>query len=1409
MALDLGTAWVQVSPSFRGFASTVNREVGSAVGGAFKSAAKIGTTAIATIGAAVGGLALKGGIDRALSIEQAQAKLKGLGHDAGSITEIMNDALASVKGTAFGLGDAATVAASMSAAGVKSGEQMTGVLKTVADTAQISGRSLTDIGAIFGSVAARGKLQGDDMLQLMSSGVPVLQFLSDQLGVTTADVSDMVSKGQIDFATFSAAMQKGLGGAALAGGETFTGAMANVRAALSRLGEAAAKPALDGLRNVFNALIPVIDKTTNALKPVFDMLGSKIAQASQSAASAIGALSSKLDGIGKIDLSGLAGPLVGLMPIIGALSGQLGSLLGGIPVIGQAFTGITGPVGLAAGVLVEIVAASSSLRQALGTLVGVVGSQLSGVMTGIVAVFTGFRFVLGAVGDVLAPFVDRAADTANVVLPLLGGALSAAGGILQSFAGFIERNHVAISILAGAVVAAATSWKIYTGAQDLARLATTKLGLATTVLKGKLSTMGAAFKTNPFGVIMMAVSALVGAFSIAYQSSETFRNGVQGILGSLAPVFSSLMGTLSGLLQQVAGAVGPVLSSIVSTLASVFSAIGPVLSQLAGTIGSVFSAIGPALASVFGSIGSVLASVFSGVMSVVAPMLTALQPLFTQLSASAGQIGAAFGPVGQALSSSFQQVGAALAPLLPMLGQQFGAILSQLAAALAPVMGQLLAAAAQVLPTLAQAFGQVAGVLVGSLGQALTQIAPLIGQLVGVLIGSLGQALTQIAPLVGTLVGVVAQLFAQLAPLVGQLLVQLVPVIAGILVAIVPIVGMLISQLVPVIVTLLQVITPIITMLISALVPVIQVVTQLVLAIIQAVIPLISAILPAISMLISALMPVIVMIIQVVAQVLQWLTPLIAMLITALIPVITTIIQVVITVASTVLSAIGEVVGWLVGNVVPIISGVVGAIATAFGWVKDRIGDAWNWIRNNIIQPVIDWFTGTVVPIFMSIKDAIVNAFNAVKDGIGAAWDWIKNSIVQPVVDWFQSTIVAAFESVRDKIVDAFNAVRDGVGRAWDALKDLAKKPVEFVVNTVAAGLVRAYNWVATKFGADEVKEPHVEFANGGFAGREAGFASSPILWAEAGPEAYIPLDPSKRARSLSIWAKTGQMLGALPMADGGIIGGIIGGIGDAAAAIGNFIKSPIEWLMGRVRDLIDDVGSSPFAQIAAKIPGKIADDIGAWVKEHMASIFGGGGSGSEAFDGWWNAAVAINPDMAPFKQIAATVAQNESGFNPNVMNNWDSNAAAGTPSGGLMQFIQPTFEAFKWPGFDNWMGAVDQILAWWRYVNAQYGGPFNIPGIASLAGGGEYVGYAGGTLNAAAGTAWVGENGPELVDFGGGESVYNRSQMDGLEDRIADRTISRLQQLRVALIVDGHQMGQVIDGRISMAGAAAHGSRW
>lgn len=336
----VGTVYVQVEPSGRGFGKAIEGDISpnidaigskgsssllSKIGGAFGKIGKLGVGVIGTITGGIAGLAAKGGFDRALQIEQAQAKLKGLGHDANSVSGIMSDAQAAVKGTAYGLGDAATVAAALSASGVKQGGQLTKVLKTVADTAQISGRSMTDIGTIFGSVAARGKLQGDDMLQLMSSGVPVLQMLGTHLGKTSAEVSDMVSKGQIDFQTFSDAMQEGLGGAALAAGTTFDGAMANVKAALSRVGASFETPVLNGLRDVFNALIPVIDGLASQLNPLSDQFANGLSPIVERVTTFLGLFSDQVAN-GTITVQGLAGRLASLVGGFGLLSGVGGNV---------------------------------------------------------------------------------------------------------------------------------------------------------------------------------------------------------------------------------------------------------------------------------------------------------------------------------------------------------------------------------------------------------------------------------------------------------------------------------------------------------------------------------------------------------------------------------------------------------------------------------------------------------------------------------------------------------------------------------------------------------------------------------------------------------------------------------------------------------------------------------------------------------------------------------------------------------------------------------------------------------------------------------------------------------------------------------------------------------------------------
>ncbi|MGV9693325.1 transglycosylase SLT domain-containing protein [Streptomyces sp. NPDC003444] len=107
-----------------------------------------------------------------------------------------------------------------------------------------------------------------------------------------------------------------------------------------------------------------------------------------------------------------------------------------------------------------------------------------------------------------------------------------------------------------------------------------------------------------------------------------------------------------------------------------------------------------------------------------------------------------------------------------------------------------------------------------------------------------------------------------------------------------------------------------------------------------------------------------------------------------------------------------------------------------------------------------------------------------------------------------------------------------------------------------------------------------------------------------------------------------------------------------------------------------------------------------------------------------------------------------ESGGNPNAINLWDSNAKAGYPSQGLMQTIPQTFAAYAGPyrlrGITDPMAS---IYAGLNYAIHRYGSGWR----KALSG---TKGYAKGTSGAAPGWAWVGEEGPELVNFSGGETV-------------------------------------------------------
>ncbi|MFF1508563.1 transglycosylase SLT domain-containing protein [Streptomyces sp. NPDC058326] len=71
-----------------------------------------------------------------------------------------------------------------------------------------------------------------------------------------------------------------------------------------------------------------------------------------------------------------------------------------------------------------------------------------------------------------------------------------------------------------------------------------------------------------------------------------------------------------------------------------------------------------------------------------------------------------------------------------------------------------------------------------------------------------------------------------------------------------------------------------------------------------------------------------------------------------------------------------------------------------------------------------------------------------------------------------------------------------------------------------------------------------------------------------------------------------------------------------------------------------------------------------------------------------------------------------ESSGNPQAINLWDSNAVKGTPSKGLLQVIQPTFDTYHVPGTStDLFDPVANITAACNYAAARYGSIDNVNG--------------------------------------------------------------------------------------------------
>lgn len=152
------------------------------------------------------------------------------------------------------------------------------------------------------------------------------------------------------------------------------------------------------------------------------------------------------------------------------------------------------------------------------------------------------------------------------------------------------------------------------------------------------------------------------------------------------------------------------------------------------------------------------------------------------------------------------------------------------------------------------------------------------------------------------------------------------------------------------------------------------------------------------------------------------------------------------------------------------------------------------------------------------------------------------------------------------------------------------------------------------------------------------------------------------------------------PRATGGAVGDVV------TAALKEVAKAATSFVANRARSRPGGALSRAASAVAAGVPFSGPTGPGnaqSWTKEAM-------GIAGVSGDLWMN--------------MLMRQEGRESSWNPNSVNNWDSNAKAGDPSEGILQTTLSTFATYHLPGHNNILNPVDNIVAAIRYMISRYG---------------------------------------------------------------------------------------------------------
>lgn len=615
------------------------KSVGSQVAGffatSFGSVGKSIATAIGTVTAGVTTLAATGGMSRALNIEKAQAMFKGMKLEWGDFYQTIQD---SVDGTAFGFDTAATAAAQLAASGVAAGSDMEKALNGCVGTAATFSQDLGDLSSIWAKVAANGKLSGEQVAQFTDRGINAISVLSTYLGKSSDEVSAMVTAGKIDFQTFSDAMYASFGDSAKAANESFTGSMANMKAALSKIGQDWMTPLKDSAIPVFNSIRGVLNSCRAALKPLSTAFGEFLgvtydAQGNLTrTGGAVEKLCTFLDGLAEkikgVDLSQLGtGGKVAAAALAELAAVSLGGLIGQIPVLGALANSLTGGIIPA---IKGVATGFAALRAPAAVAVAAI-TAFAAIFAYSMATNEAFRNQIIGIASSIASSLAPAFQSLTGLAEPLQGLFAAAVIVMNSFALALGGLVAAVGQIA--LVITTTLCPII---QQVTDLITANMPVIQEVITGVLTVIQTIISTvlpvmvEIFSSTMAAIQAVIDAVWPYISAIVTAAmNAIQAIVTIVLGIINQDWGSVWNGIQALASSVWIIIENIVNGgVVFIQAVITNGLALIQSVWDSIWSAIGDWVANLWNTIKSVVQGGINNVKSFISSGLSTVQGLW-------------------------------------------------------------------------------------------------------------------------------------------------------------------------------------------------------------------------------------------------------------------------------------------------------------------------------------------------------------------------------------------------------------------------------------------------------------------------------------------------------------------------------------------------------------------------------------------------------------------------------------------------------------------------------------------------------------------------------------------------------------------------------------------------------------